>query len=322
MENSSESAVREKRLLDLVLSHEAAAPQRRPTALFMARLHARLDKTAVKKTLWPRYATAAAAILLVLSAGFYLFREGDIRVVAVSGNVRIDGKAATGDQKVRASSTVETAPESYAILHFGNAARLILEGETRLTIVRATAGKVARIELRLESGSAFSDVKHGQANYIISAGGQEFHVLGTAFSVESYQNGQSRLRVLRGVVATASAQLPEKIGADEQLPCHARLCAAREKISTAQKAWLQLLLAATNGAGLLRLAEAEMRRPFTPSEIGEKYGKISMVETRDGKRYTGGFRTQNEYLMIQTPTGKFKIHSGQVSKVIPLGVPR
>lgn len=59
------------------------------------------------------------------------------------------------------------------------------------------------------------------------------------------------------------------------------------------------------------------KKNLTLAQIKAKYGSLSVVKTKDGKKYIGAFEQKGAYMQIITTKGVVKIPSSNLAKVLP-----
>lgn len=123
-----------------------------------------------KKTLWPRTIAAAAAILALITAGFYFLKPKGI-AETTNGVILTQLKTNSG-----ATATVRL-PDGTSVT---------LNAATVLKYPKAFAGNTREVYL---SGEAFFDVAKDHSHpFIVHTNRSDIRVLGTAFNIKSYDN--------------------------------------------------------------------------------------------------------------------------------------
>ncbi|MDA0302654.1 MAG: FecR family protein, partial [Chloroflexi bacterium] len=161
----------------------------------------------------PRFAAAAAPVVLAVALGTFLLVSQPAATVAAStltvfagtAEEQVDGgwRALTDGAAVRQGARLRTNAEGYALLTFPDGSTSSLDPSTEIAIERLAAGTAPRdVQIRQFSGRLWNDVVSDSregARYVVLTQDATVQVLGTVFET-SIDNGQTSVTTSEGEV--------------------------------------------------------------------------------------------------------------------------
>lgn len=276
------------------------------------------------------------------------------RVTFTAGEVKINGKDCNFGDIVKGNDEVTTGEKSLAVIQFGESSVINLNEKTTLVIEALLSDKGQdTITLNQKSGSTFNKIVKSGTNYALKSKTAVAGVRGTTFSMVTGETGATIklstgyvkiVPVYKGVPAEEkSLTLSEgnKLEVKDTTP-EAAVELKPEVLTTAESTELKEL----NKISLLPDIKDEKKieaikqqkeeervviipveivkaaveapaeeKPLTLKEIQKKFGAISVINTTDGKEYTGAFVQEGAVVRVHTVNGVVKIPSDKISNV-------
>lgn len=273
--------------------------------------------------------SAAAAVTIAVGVVFLLGRPKDIalEVAYISGSAN------------KAEATLSTGTKSVAMSRLGDFAVVVVGQNARLQLQQAKEKSgAADITVAHEQGFAFFSVAKSKSVFSVSTPHGAVNVTGTGFAVESSADGMS-VQVLEGSVAVRSSEAaakPVTITAGQKirlLPKAQQYEATALSDAESKRLKLYSQLAALAGqSGFQAAADAIVAEignaensavnlkpgsasKLTLAEIRAKYGKVSRVNLKNGKSYTGFFQLKGAQMEIITPSGTVRVPTAELQDV-------
>lgn len=161
-------------------------------------------------------------------------------ITFMKGDVKVNQKAGQIGVKVVQSDTIAVKADSVAVIQFTTNAQITIESNTTIEIAKLLQNPDGKnnIAINQKSGSTFSKVIPGQAEYNISTPAVTAGVRGTSFRVAVDETGQkTKVQLLRGKVAVKKKAPPEEPapGAPEAPVEETILLAGNELEATSEK---------------------------------------------------------------------------------------
>lgn len=183
------------------------AAERKPPVHVKARLMASLRSKPARSFVPSRWAIAAGAIAALLLAVRILHGRAQPELLAVRGEVTVDGHAASAGERLAPGRTISVSSDGEAVVRVGGRAGFRLSHGAQAVIVRDD--KV--VNVRLIKGWILSAVKTGTP-YTVQTEHGEASALGTDFMVKEEQGWaqvcicHGRLRLSGFPAATIAAE--------------------------------------------------------------------------------------------------------------------
>lgn len=272
--------------------------------------------------------SAAALLGIAVSVIFYLNRtkELGLEMMYTFGNAR------------KSENTIATEAKSLATARLGEFAIVAAGENAGIRIEKAREKKgAAEISLTAQRGFAYFNVAKGRSSFSVTTHLGTIQVTGTGFgvdvtsdaisvqvlegSVEARSIGQSAksVKVMAGQKLSGKAQQFEVQPLTEadvkRLKLYDRLTAAGRS-GTEKGAADQIAkeIAIAEAAALNSPAGATAQK-LTLADIRQKYGKISRVNLKNGKSFTGYFRLKGPQIEIITPGGVVRVSTAELQDV-------
>lgn len=274
------------------------------------------------------------------------------RITFISGEVLQNGKACEFGSTVKAGDTITTGAKSAAVVQFGESSIISLKESSSFTVDALTAAKDGdTITIRQKIGSSFNKIVKRGTNYSLMTPTSVAAVRGTSFvcivgdkgSAIKLSSGRVKvIPIIKGKTnETAAVEIdagkkveitPESIAAPVEMTAKEQNdLAALDKIALIPNVQKEEtieeikkkpeserpVIVPVEILPVLELSEnaSEQKPSLTLKDIERRYGSLSVIETTDGKTYTGAFAQEGGKMKIFTTEGTITIPSSKISNV-------
>ncbi len=274
------------------------------------------------------------------------------RVTFASGEVLQNGKACGFGSEVKAGDTIATGAKSAAVIQFGETSVISIKENSSFTVDALVMGKDGdTITIKQKIGSSFNKIVKRGTNYSLVTPTSVAAVRGTSFLCSVSDKGSSiklssgKVRVspvIKGAIAESAAI---EIDAGKKVEVSGKGIAAPAELSQKEQSEMKALekialvpniqkestieelknkpaserpvVVPVEIMPVLEISEgeAEQQKTITLKDIERRYGALSVVETTDGKTFTGAFSQEGGNMKVFTTEGTITIPSSKISRV-------
>ncbi len=308
-----------------------------------------------KTRLWlPLGVAAAAAIAVGVILMLRLNAQPEIKALYVQGGLKTNHGTLSVGKMARDTTQVAADSRAFAVLRLGDAVTATLGPASEMQILKLARGsQVPELLLESRNGTAFFTLPKGLARLKVKTPVSEVSVVGTSFAVRVGRDA-TEVSVLDGTVTSVVAEniaAAEKDTIKREKLRATTVIAAKQKLKLGlngemtlatlaadEIAYLQKLQKITalsidkaEVASLQRLAAEVIHTDsllakeggagstsapnLTLADIRAKYGKISRVNLKSGKSYTGYFRLKGAQMEIITTAGTVRVPTADLQDV-------
>jgi hypothetical protein len=281
--------------------------------------------------------TGAAA---VFAAAFFsgLFDSSPRAVIRfVSGDVLVNNSAARTGMQVKKGDSIVTGKDSSAVLVYSDTITVSLVEKSALTVSGLSQRKRPLMNVDQSYGISFVSIRPESADFRIRSHSTEVSVHGTSF-LFAYGPEGVKVKLLRGKVSVArtgsgtSLELHpgQSVVSDSAgLSAPVSLSHEDEKSLNILENMAEKILKDTRSTEISESAEKILsERESVPSpsaepgkrtlsDIGGKYGQISVVQTRSGEKYIGAISYHDRNIVVVTQNGSVTVPLSDVSRIEP-----
>lgn len=296
--------------------------------------------------------TLLAGISLCSFCGTPRVQELTGRITFASGEVFQNGKACEFGALVKAGDTIATGAKSAAVVQFGESSIISMKENSSLTIDALVASKDGdTITIKQKIGSSFNKIVKRGTNYSLMTPTSVAAVRGTSFICFVSEKGSSiklssgRVKVVPVIKGEIAESAAVEIDPGKKVDVSEKGIAAPVELSKKEQTEMQALdkialipniqkertieeikkkpeaerpvIVPVEIVQVLEVAETETeeKKAVTLKDIERRYGSLSVVETTDGKTYTGAFSQEGGNMKVYTTEGTITIPSSKISSV-------
>ncbi|MCX7679556.1 MAG: FecR domain-containing protein [Spirochaetes bacterium] len=278
--------------------------------------------------------------------------EYPARLTFVSGQVMLNNTPAEFGMLVKVGDTISTGAKSAAVIQFSESSIISLKENSSFTVDTLVATKEGdTIAIKQKLGSSFNKIVKRGTNYSITTPTSVAAVRGTSFlctigdkgSTIKLSSGRVKIiPIIKGEQKEAEAieiEQGKKVEVSEKgisVPVmltknEERELSSLENIALVPQIENQTVIEELKKKPeaerpkvvpveiipMLEIAETEVEQKtiVTLKDIERRYGAISVIETTDGKTYTGAFAQKGANVKIFTPEGTITIPSSKIASV-------
>lgn len=278
--------------------------------------------------------------------------EKPARITFISGEVLLNGKACEFGTPLKIGDTITTGAKSVAVIQFGESSVISLKENSSFTLDALVISKEGDIvAIKQKFGSSFNKIVKRGTNYSVSTPTSVAAVRGTSFLCTVHEKGSliklstGKIKVIPIIVGepkeTAAVELTEgkKVEVSEKGISAPVLLSKTEQSDLAALDKIALVPNIQKDSVIEELkkkpesekpvvvpveiirvlevseTETEQKTTLTLKDIERRYGSISVIETTDGKTYTGAFAQEGANVKIFTTEGTITIPSSKISSV-------
>lgn len=274
------------------------------------------------------------------------------RITFTSGEVLQNGKACEFGSIVKAGDTIATGAKSAAVVQFGETSIISIKENSSFTVDALVAAKDGdTITIKQKIGSSFNKIVKKGTKYSLMTPTSVAAVRGTSFicfvseKSSSIKLSSGRVKVVpifKGEITEAAAV---EIDAGKKIEVSEKGIAAPADLSQKEQTEMKALdkialvpeihkestieeikkkpenerpvIVPVEIVPVLEVSEAEteQKKAITLRDIERRYGSLSVVETTDGKTYTGAFSQEGGNIKVFTTEGTITVPSSKISSV-------
>lgn len=291
-------------------------------------------------------------IPLCISCNTARVQELTGRITFISGEVLHNGKACEFGSLVKAGDTISTGAKSVVVVQFGDASIISLKENSIFTIDRLLTTKdISTITIKQKIGSSFNKIVKKGTNYSLITPTSVAAVRGTSFICFVSEKGSSiklssgKVKVIPIINEEISETAAIEIDAGKKVDISEKGISAPVELSQKEQTEMKALdkiallpdiqkesiieeikkkpeaerpvIVPVEVMPVLEVSniEKEPQKVITLKDIERRYGSLSVVETTDGKTYTGAFSQEGGTIKVYTTDGTITIPSSKISSV-------
>ncbi len=273
------------------------------------------------------------------------------RITFVSGEVLQNGKACEFGQVVKAGDTIATGAKSAAVVQFGQSSIISIKENSSFTVDALNALKDNdTITIKQKIGSSFNKIVKKGTSYSLITPTSVAAVRGTSFICYVSDKGSSiklsygKVKVVPVIKGEITESAAIEIDAGKKVDVSDKGIDALADLSQKEQVELKALdkialvpdihkestfeelkkkpeaerpvIVPVEILPVLEVSETEpVQKKLTLKDIEHRYGSLSVVETTDGKTYTGAFSQEGTNIKVYTTEGTIVIPSSKISSV-------
>jgi hypothetical protein len=289
---------------------------------------------------------------MIASCGTSRVQELTGCITFASGDVLLNGKQCEFGSPVKAGDTISTGAKSTAVVQFGESSIISLKENSSFIVDSLAVSKdIDTITINQKIGSSFNKIVKKGTKYSLMTPTSVAAVRGTSFMCSVSEKGSTiklssgRVKVIPIIEGELKETASVEIEAGKKIEATEKSIEAPVELTKKE----QSELAALDKIELIpnaqkenfieeikKLPEAErpvvvpveiipvlevsetddqQKKPITLKDIERLYGTLSVVETTDGKVYTGAFSQEGNIMKVYTTEGTITIPSSKIASV-------
>lgn len=301
----------------------------------------------------PLSIAAAAAIAVGVIFMLRQNAQPEVNAIYAQGGLKTNLGPLTLGKLAPGITTLASENGAFAVFRLGDAVTATLGQASEMGILKlARSDTGPEILLEARNGRVFFTLPKGSASLKVKTPLSEVSVTGTSFAVNASRDA-TEVSVLEGTVtsiATENVIFAEKDPAKKDTLPAATTVAAKQKLKLATTGEMLLSPLSADEIGYLeklqKVAQASAEKgnevslrqwtaeilaadaarakagagsaaapKLTLADIRAKYGKISRVNLKSGKSYTGYFKLKGAQMEIVTPGGTVRVATAELQDV-------
>ncbi len=296
--------------------------------------------------------TLIASFAALLFCGTPRVQELTGRVTFASGEVLQNGKACEFGAVVKAGDTIATGAKSAAVVQFGESSIISIKENSSFTVDALAISKDGdTITIKQKIGSSFNKIVKKGTNYSLMTPTSVAAVRGTSFICfvsdkrSAIKLSSGRVKIIPIIQGSAKEDASVEIDAGKKIEITETAIGAPAELTKKEQTELSGLdkiamipniqkegtieelkkkpeaerpvIVPVEILPVLEISETETeaKTPITLKDIERRYGSLSVVETTDGKTYTGAFYQEGGNMKVFTTEGTITIPSSKISSV-------